>query len=283
MTMKLSVMTLGCPAWDLETILTRVKHYGFDAIDLRGVAGEIDITRLPAFTTGVAETRSRIDDAGLEVSGISSSIAVCDPGHREKNIDEAKRTIPVVLALGTKNIRIFGGGKPDASGHLNYAEAAKTGRDMIDEILALPGANLLSWNFETHDFWIKSITCALLLDTITSPAFGAVWDIGHTSRVGGETPEQSYAAIGPRIRYLHIKDASCDHQHPHAMKGGFDEGWRYVIPGTGQLPLSQGVKLLLQNDYQGYFVFEHEKRWHPELEEPEVIFPAFVQWIRSIH
>lgn len=28
--------------------------------------------------------------------------------------------------------------------------------------------------------------------------------------------------------------------------------------------------------------FEHEKCWHPELAEPEDIFPAFVKWVRGV-
>jgi sugar phosphate isomerase/epimerase len=280
--MKLSVMTLGCPTWDLDTVLARAKEYGYQGVDFRGLAGEMDITKLPLFTTDIAATRRKIAAAGLEVSGISSSIRVCDPGNRQGNIEEAKRTIPVALELGARNIRIFGGGKPDVAGNIDKAEAAKLGRDVIEEILALPGADKLSWNFETHDFWIKSTDCTLLLNTITHPAFGALWDIGHTSRVGGETPEQTYAAIGPRVRYTHFKDATMDKSHPDAMKKGVDEGWRYVLPGTGQLPLEEGLQLLIKNEYTGWFMFEHEKKWHPTLPEPEVAFPAFIHWIRSL-
>jgi hypothetical protein len=29
-------------------------------------------------------------------------------------------------------------------------------------------------------------------------------------------------------------------------------------------------------------MFEHEKRWHPELEDPAIIFPQFVGWARPL-
>ncbi len=95
---------------------------------------------------------------------------------------------------------------------------------MITDILALDGAQDLYWLFETHDLWIKAEDCRLLLDHIPDPAFGALWDIGHTARVGGETPQQSYDAIGPRIGYTHIKDAVYNPDHPEAMA----DGWRYT-------------------------------------------------------
>jgi len=269
--MKLSVMTLGCPSWDLPTILKNVKAYGYDAVDFRGVGADLDITKMAAFTTELAATARQIAGAGLEVSGISSSLTVCDPAKREANLEEAKRTIPVALALGAKNVRIFGGGPVDKIGH---EAAAAIGREMIQMLLELPEASKLSWNFETHDNWIKSRDCRLLLDSIKNPAFGALWDLGHTKRVGNESPEETWAAIGPRVRYTHVKDAIQD--------PSYGDGWRYVLPGTGVLPLKEGIALLRQQGYDGYLMFEHEKRWHPTLSEPEVAFPAFEKWIRPL-
>ncbi len=273
--MKISFMTLGCPNWDLEMICRRGREYGFDGVDFRGYLDSIDITTRPEFTSGASQTQRMLADAGLEVSAVSSSITVCKPDMREKNLEEARRTIPVAKALGAKIVRIFGGGDLE---HHSRAELAKIGCACIEAILAQDGARDLRWVFETHDLWIKSTDCKLLLDSIPDPAFGALWDIGHTSRVGGETPAQTYAAIGPRVGYTHIKDAVYDPSHPQAM----EDGWHYVFPGTGQLPLAESIRLLKDNDYTGWLQFEHEKRWHPELPEPEEIFPAFVQWVRGI-
>src|SRR5512146_2857553 len=108
--MKTSFMTLGCPNWDLETICRRGQEYGFDGVDFRGYLDHIDITTLPEFTSGAAETRRRLSDAGLEVSAVSSSLTVCDTEKRESNLEEARRTIPVAKTLGAKVVRIFGGG-----------------------------------------------------------------------------------------------------------------------------------------------------------------------------
>jgi sugar phosphate isomerase/epimerase len=272
--MKIAFMTLGCPRWDLDTICRNGREYGFDGVDFRGYLDSIDITTLPLFTSGAAETRRKLNSAGLEVSAVSSSITVCNADLRARNIEEARRTIPVAKALGAGRVRIFGGG--DLSAHPRE-ELAAVGRECIEAILALDGARDLHWLFETHDLWIQSADCRLLLDAIPAP-FGALWDMGHTSRVGGESPQQSYAAIGPRVGYTHIKDAVYDPAHPQAM----DDGWHYVSPGQGQLPLAESIALLKANGYDGWLQFEHEKRWHPELPEPEEIFPAFVQWVRPL-
>lgn len=273
--MKISVMTLGCPEWDLDTICARARTYGFDGVDFRGLQDTLDVTTLPTFTTGVAETKRKLTDAGLEVSGISSSIRVCAPEQRQENLQEARRIVAVAHALGCTKVRVFGGGNPQEIGR---EASADLGRECMEEILAIDGAQDLHWLFETHDHWISSADCKLLLDRIPDPAFGVNWDMGHTPRVGDETPQETIANLGSRIGYTHVKDALYDPTHPLAMQ----DGWRYVVPGTGQLPLVEAINLLKENGYDGWIVLEHEKRWHPELMEPEEIFPRFVQWVRPL-
>lgn len=281
--MKLSFMTLGCPQWDLDTICARGREYGYDGVDFRGYLDTVDITTLPMFTTQAAQTRRQINDAGLEVSAISSSITVCALEKRQANLDEAKRTIEAVRGLGAGTVRIFGGGNLESA---SRAELAEIGRETIEQILALDGAQDIQWVFETHDLWIRSADCKLLLESIPNQNFGALWDMGHTYRVGGESPEETFAAIGPRVGYCHVKDAVFDPAHPKAMKEKFEQGevigWRYVLPGQGQLPLEKSIGILKENGYNGWLLCEHEKRWHPEIAEPEEIFPAFIQWARKL-
>lgn len=270
--MKISFMTLGCPAWDLETICTRGKEYGFQGVDFRGYLDTLDITLLPEFTTGAAATLRRLNEAGLEVSAISSSIQVCVPESFTNSLEEAHRTIASAHALQCSNVRIYGGG--DLKKHTRQ-ELAQIGCEFMGQLLSLDGAHDLHWLFETHDTWIKARDCRMLLDSIPDPAFGALWDMGHTYRVGGETPRETLEALQGRVGYTHIKDAVYDPAHPLAMQ----DGWHYVLPGTGQLPLAESIQLLKKSGYDGWLQFEHEKRWHPDLLEPEVVFPAFARWI----
>lgn len=272
--MKLSFSTLGCPAWDLNTICERGKEYGFNGVDFRGYLETLDVTTLPMFTTDGEDTRQQLADAGLAVSGISTSITVCVPEKRTQNLEEARRTILTAKCLGAEFVRIFGGGDPLVC---SRSELAKLGRDSIEEILALDGARDLKWCFETHDQWIQSSDCKLLLDAIPDPAFGALWDMGHTPRVGGEMPAVTLKSLGGRVYYTHVKDAEYNPRHPQAM----GDGWRYTLPGAGMLPLREAVDALMENGYTGWMVFEHEKRWHPYLPKPEIAFATYARWARS--
>jgi predicted xylose isomerase-like sugar epimerase len=48
-----------------------------------------------------------------------------------------------------------------------------------------------------------------------------------------------------------------------------------VLTGRGDVPVKRQVQLLVESGYQGYYSFEWEKAWHPELEEPETAIADF--------
>ncbi len=60
------------------------------------------------------------------------------------------------------------------------------------------------------------------------------------------------------IRHTHLKDS---------VAAGTDR--RYVLTGTGDVPVKRQIAALAKIGYRGFFSFEWEKRWHPEIEEPE--------------
>jgi len=151
--MKISFMTLGCPNWNLDTICARGREYGFDGVDFRGYLGEIDVTRLTEFTTGVQKTYRLLKAAGLEVSGISSSLRVCVPEDLESNLEEARRTIEVAKSLDAVNIRVYGGGDLEK---YTRPKLAAIGCNCVSQILELDGARDLHWLFETHDLWVQA-------------------------------------------------------------------------------------------------------------------------------
>ncbi len=273
--MKLSFTTLGCPQWDLRSIVVCARKYGFDGIDFRGLQDELDVTKTPQFTSRRAETRKMILDAGLEVSGLSTSIRICDASARREILEEARRSIAVALDLACPNIRVFGGG--DTKAH-SKEELARVGRETLREILSLDGAQFLNWLVETHDNWTSANDVLYLLDGLDHPSIGVLWDLAHPYRFSGEKPAETYALLGKRVKYTHVKDAVKDPGHPHAMA----DGWRYVNPGEGQVPLTEAVEELRKGGYQGYLTLEHEKRWHKDLPEPEEVFPKFVEWGKKV-
>ena len=99
---------------------------------------------------------------------------------------------------------------------------------------------------------------------------GVLWDIHHPCRFFGEAPEATYGALGQYIRHIHLKDS--------VLQDGMTA---YRMMGEGDLPVRTCIELLLQNGFDGFFSLEWVKRWDMELEEPEIVFAQFREYMRQ--
>jgi predicted xylose isomerase-like sugar epimerase len=50
----------------------------------------------------------------------------------------------------------------------------------------------------------------------------------------------------------------------------------------GEVNITENLKQVLARGYKGFVSFEWEKRWHPELPDPEIALPDFVTKIKKI-
>jgi sugar phosphate isomerase/epimerase len=121
---------------------------------------------------------------------------------------------------------------------------------------------------ETHDDFSSAGRVAELLGRVRSPSFAAVWDVHHPYRVG-ESPQDVVQALGTRIRLVHVKDA---------RRSG--DGWELVALGDGEVPVRESLGVLREVGYEGWLTVEWEKRWHPELAEPELALPRDAATLR---
>ncbi|MBS7607068.1 MAG: sugar phosphate isomerase/epimerase family protein [Candidatus Bathyarchaeia archaeon] len=268
--MKLSFSTLGCPNWDLHKIISSAAEMGFHAIELRGLLEDLDISRRPEFTSHLKETKSMLLKYGISVSAISISarFAVVDPAERREQFDEARRNMALAAELDAPVVRIYGGRIPkgytlDAIMPILIRNLQEIGDEANDYgvILAL----------ETHDDWVDSRLCARLMREVNHPRIRVLWDLHHPYRIKGESPEETYANLAPYVVSIHVKDSIIDSQGKI----------KYVPLGEGNVPVKRMLELLLEGGYRGYATLEWEKRWHPDLLEPEIVFPQYVQKMRE--
>ena len=269
--MKLSSTTLGCPNWSLDQIIKNFKACGLDGIDFRGLGEPMDITVLPEFTSKVAETASKIRDGGLAVSGVSSSVRCVSESdeQRAEFVEETKRYCALAPKLGCATVRVFGGAIPEGMSDTDALQVAADNLRRYGEIAAEHGVKVA---LETHDDWCASTRVAELIKAADHPAVGVLWDVHHPWRVTGESGAESWANFGKWVIYTHFKDA----------KGRPGSEQQLCEYGQGDLPLADFVKALREGGYDGWYTFEHEKRWHAELADPEEEFPRYVKVMRGL-
>jgi sugar phosphate isomerase/epimerase len=157
-----------------------------------------------------------------------------------------ERELPAALELasdwGAPAVRVFGGASPVLD---DIAQRLESVLDRASEL----GVTIV---LETHDSFSSAALVGELLLLVERPSFAALWDVHHPYRVG-ESPQDVVAALGDRIHLVHVKDA---------LRAGDD--WRLVAAG-----------------YPGWLTVEWEKRWYPELAEPEVALRRALETLKG--
>ncbi|MFN8091677.1 MAG: sugar phosphate isomerase/epimerase family protein [Vicinamibacteria bacterium] len=263
--------TLGCPAWSWSKIVETADTLGYAALELRGVAGEMDLTKVPELTgTQQAETKKMLAAHGLVVSdlGASSNMHVKEPATRAKQLDEGRRFIDLAHELGVKYVRMFGNNIPKDEPREDVMKRVVEGFQAMTAHAKPAGVTVL---IESHGDFTHSKDLVEILTRVNDPAFALLWDAHHSFVAGGERPAESYAALGKWMRHTHLKDSK------PAGPDAKPEDRRYVLLGTGEVPVKEQVAVLAKNGYKGFYCFEWEKKWHPEIEEPEIAFPHYAK------
>jgi sugar phosphate isomerase/epimerase len=271
--MKLSFSTLGCPRWNLDNIIRAAGEYGFQGIEIRGVKDDLDVSRRPEFTVGANRTRRLLHGHGTEIVCFSSSVMLSnpDPEASVASLDELKRYRELCVAFGTPFIRIFGGNIGATSREAALETAAASLRNFAD-IVAGTGVKIL---VETHDDWMRADHMKALMQASASDAIGLLWDTNHPYMFLGEAPTLTWRETGAWVHHTHWKDSKRNPQAKH--------GFEPVLMGDGDLPHQEIYQVLKDGNYQGYFSLEWEKRWHPEIPEPEIAFPQYVEYMNKLY
>jgi sugar phosphate isomerase/epimerase len=262
--LPLAFSTLGCPAWEWTKILSFAEANGFAAIELRGLMGSLDLPSREEFTTGrIPQTKKELAARGLKIACVSSSSAMHekDPAKRTQSLADAKQFIDLAEALEAPYVRVFGNNIDGPRQEIIAQVAAG-----MHELAEYSGPRGVTVIIESHGDFTDSATLKQVLTLANSPHAALLWDAHHTFASSHEEPEYTVKELGPWIRHTHLKDSVPDGKER-----------KYVLTGKGDVPVKRQVDALRSIDYKGYYCFEWEKVWHPDLLEPEVAFPDYAR------
>lgn len=267
---KLSVTTLGCPDWSLTEILTRIKGYDYEAVELRGLEAEMDLWNHPAFSNPSAIAQTRVDfanaDLGISAVDSSGSFSCPDPKQRAGMVDHVRRNIDLAVALNAPFVRVFGGGDSSGAGQEAIDGWVVESLRELGDYAADAGGDV-TVILETHDGYSNGKHVASIVAKVDSPHVGVLWDLHHPYRQG-ESPLDSYTALRPYLKLTHVKDS-------------IGKDGRYCLLGDGDVPIESMVHILRDGNWSGYLSVEWEKRWHPGIEAPEIAFPQYAHKLRE--
>lgn len=181
-------------------------------------------------------------------------------------IREGKEYIDLANKLGVQYIRALGDPNPHPKEDidLNFtieslAILASYAKDKKVKVL-----------IETNGIYANSDIMLQLMNTVSSPHVGVLWDIHHTHRFFSEAITHTYNMLNKYIEYIHIKDS--------VMTNG---EVKYKMMGYGDVPVKDALMLLKNNGYRGYVSLEWVKRWCMDLEEPAIVFSHFINYVKQ--
>ena len=254
----LSFSSLGCPDWNFEQIIKFAVENQYTGIELRGILRELDLTKCKEFNSSGsrAATVKLMKDNGLKFVGLGSSATMHfdDLLLRKKNLDEGRSFIDLAQEIGCANVRVFPNLLPKDKDKDATMELIVKGLMELGDHAKGSSVNVL---METHGDLVKIDDVEKIMQQAKHEHVGLVWDVTNMWTLTKEPPAQAYERLKKYIRHTHIKDAKM-----------VDGKLQYTYLGKGEVPIFEAIDALIKGGYKGFYSFEWEKLWHPELGDP---------------
>lgn len=257
---SLSFSTLGCPDWDFQKIVSFASQHNYKGIEVRGLQRQLDLPQCPEFSnaTHIKETMQTMKKNGLKFIGLGSSATLHfkEGEERQKNLSDGRRFIDLAEKIRCPYVRVFPNRFPEGQ------DKQETIKLIVDGLLELGDygkKRSVTVLLETHGdvVWISDLEQIML--AARHSHVGLLWDVSNMWTITKEPVQEAYLRLKPYIRHTHLKDAV-----------SLDGKLQYKLLGKGEVPIFEAISALEEDGYKGFYSFEWEKMWHPEIEEPEV-------------
>jgi sugar phosphate isomerase/epimerase len=265
---KLAFSTLGCPDWSLKQIVNCSVENGYKGFEIRGLAGEMDLPKCPEFSkTNLPSSLRLIKDNDIKIINLGSSVNLhfAQEDKRKSNLDDAKRFIDLAEQLECPFVRVFPDDLPPDQTVEQTLDLIISGLITLGEYAKGSNVTIL---LESHGKVVYKDMLLKIMAGANHPKVGLIWDFFNMWVVTKESPKEVFDTLGKYIKHVHIKDANLVDGKP-----------AYCLIGQGVAPLREAMDSLKMANYKGYYSFEWEKKWHPEIQDPEIAFPHFAKEI----
>jgi sugar phosphate isomerase/epimerase len=269
-TEKLAFSTLGCPDWSLKQIVDCSVENGYKGFEIRGLVGEMDLPKCPEFNkTNLPASLRLIKDNDIRIINLGSSVNLhfAQEEKRKSNLDDAKRFIDLSEQLECPFVRVFPDDLPPDQTVEQTLDLIISGLITLGEYAKGSNVTIL---LESHGKVVYKDMLLKIMAGANHPKVGLIWDFFNMWVVTKESPMEVFDTLGKYIKHVHIKDANLVDGKP-----------AYCLIGQGVAPLREAMDSLKRANYKGYYSFEWEKKWHPEIQDPEIAFPHFAREIVS--
>ena len=267
----LAFSTLGCPDWPFQKIVDFAAANDYKGIEVRGILRQLDLPKCNEFSTAEnrAATVKLMEEKGLRFVDLGSSATLHfkDAATRQKNLDDGRRFIDLAQQINCPYIRVYGNNFPKEQDRNETMDLVITGLTELGNHAKASGVKVL---METHGDFVKIADLEKIMQATAHPNVGLIWDISNMWTVTKEPPADAYKVLKKYIHHTHIKDAAM-----------VDGKLQYKFLGQGEVPIFEAMDILVEDGYKGFYSYEWEKLWHPELAEPELALADYPRAVKA--
>ena len=118
---------------------------------------------------------------------------------------------------------------------------------------------------KTSGIYANTARLRKMLESFASDFTGALWDMHHPYRDFDESADSTIKNLGTYVKHVHLRDS--------------DDKDTYNLIGEGNLPVADMIRALGSINYDGFVSLEWKPEWMEDLQDREVIFPHFVNYM----
>ena len=142
-------------------------------------------------------------------------------------------------------------------------------RQNLQTLLQVAKMRQVTLLIKTSGIFADTTRLRKLMDDFASDYLAALWDMHHPYRDCGESADTTIKNLGAYVRHVHLRDS--------------DDSSTYNLIGEGTLPVSDMMRALSSINYDGFISLEWKPEWMEDLQDRNVIFPHFVNYMSRFH
>ncbi len=261
--MKLSFSTRGWHDNTFEEFCDIAVDLSFGGIELHNINNRLFTDRDGAFHDyAAAATLRRLYEKKLQIPCIDTLCDLSAPDGEEVALNEIRRCIAIAANLHIPNVR------------LKATAAEESALDGIAQRIAkvLPEAEEkgITLLLETSGIFSKTALLREMLNRFACDNLAALWNLSAAYFDGGESPEEIIQNLGAYMKHVQFSDGVRT-----------EKGIEYRLAGEGELPVSEMMLALRSVNYDGFISLVWDPKWLPELDDMEIIFTQFVNYMKQ--
>ena len=258
--MKLSFSTKGWHNNTFKEFCEIATDLGFKGIELHNIHNRLFTDKDGAFHDNTARaTVRKLYEMKLSLPCIDT---VCNPTEKaeaEASFDEISRCISIAENLHIPYVRLKA-----------YGNDEDAMRATVEKVLPIAEEKKVTLLIETCGMYSDTLRLREFLDSFACDNLAALWDMYSPYFENGETAEATIKNLGAYIKHVHIKDAEKT-----------ESGAKFCLIGEGEMPIGDMMLGLRSVNYDGFISLEWHPEWCDELDDMEIIFSQFVNYMKQ--